>query len=383
MKPVYLDNSATTALSEAAKAAMREAMEAYANPSSLHTPGTEARALVEDARKKILAAAGIRKGWRLVFTGSGSEANNLAIAGFVFAGKHVSARRILTTDSEHPSVEKTAERMRSVGYVHVKIPTRGGALDLAVLEEELKKGAALVSLMLVNNETGALYDYAKAAELTRRYAPEALLHCDAVQGFLRVPLPLDCADMISVSAHKIHGPKGCGALFVREELFTRKCLSPVISGGEQEWGLRGGTENTVCIAGFGAAADEARRNYAADSARLDALYRFASEKLTMVGCRVNVPQNAVSHILSVTLPGIKSQTMLSFLSAVGVCVSAGSACSSKDRHISRALSAFGLSDDDADATIRVSLCAQNTEEEIDVLCGALRDGIKRLIKFKK
>jgi len=382
MEITYLDNSATTALSDGVKSAMSAAMEVYANPSSLHAGGIDARKLIEDSRQKILSAAGVRNGFRLIFTGSGSEANNLLIAGHVFADKH-EVKRIITSDSEHPSVENTAERMKTFGYEHVKIPTKGGKIDLEVLEEELKKGAAIVSVMLVNNETGALYDIKSVSALVRKYCPDAIVHCDAVQGFMRVPLPLQYVDAISVSSHKIHGPKGCGALLVNENLFKRKSLSPVISGGEQEWALRAGTENTVCIAGFGEAADEAKKNFESYSKTLDELYTYAVEKITKCGCRINVPETRVSHIISVTLPKIKSQTMLSFLSAEGICVSAGSACSSKDKHISRALSSFGLSDTDADSTIRVSLCETNTEEDIDKLCESLQKGIDKLVKFHK
>lgn len=384
MDIIYLDNSATTALSPGVKEAMTQAMECYGNPSSLHTAGMNSAALLKTCREGILAAAGAKKGWQLTFTGSGSEANNLAIYGAAAAGKHWSSKRIITTDSEHPSVMKSADAaQKQFGFEHVLISTKGGEIDLAALESELKKGAAIVSLMLVNNETGALYDIPAASALVRKYCPDAILHCDAVQGFMRVPLPLGCVDAITVSAHKIHGPKGCGALLMSDSMVTRKAFVPVINGGGQENGLRAGTENLVCIAGLHAAASEAAKNYDADNGKLDELYAYAVGRISETGCRVNVPACHVSHIISVTLPGIKSQTALSFLSASGICVSSGSACSSKDRHISPSLHAFGLSDSDADSTIRVSLCADNKKEDIDALCAALRDGMARLIRVKR
>jgi len=384
MDYIYLDNSATTALSDTAKQAMTEAMNLYGNPSSLHGPGQISATRLSEFRQKLLSACGIRDGFHVFFTGSGSEANNMAITGAASAGKHYASKRILTTDSEHPSVHNSAAYASSrFGFEYVQIPTRGGVLDLDFLEKELKKGAAIVSFMLVNNETGALYDIESASKLVRKYCPDAFIHCDCVQGFTRVKLPIKSVDAFTVSAHKIHGPKGCAALFLSDAAFRRHTLVPLINGGGQEESLRAGTENLVCIAGFAAAACEANKKTADNSAILDNLFELASQKIAAAGCRLNVPPVHVSHILSVTLPDIKSQTMLSFLSAKGICVSAGSACSSKDRHISPSLHAFGLSDSEADSTIRVSLCADNTAADIDALASALADGVSRLVRIHR
>lgn len=379
---IYLDNSATTRMSDAALRAYTEAAGTFANPSSLHAAGNEAAILLSDSRQMLLKAAGFRKrdGFRVFFTASGSEATNLALIGSAGAKNHFGSRRIITTDSEHPSVMNSLKRLEKDGFETVRIPTAGGRIDLKVLEEELRKGAFLVSVMLVNNETGALYDYESVARLTRAVCPGALLHCDAVQGFIRVPLPVSSADMITVSAHKIHGPKGVGALFVSPDIIRRRALSPVIFGGGQEDGMRSGTENVQGIAAFAAAAGEGAANSGRDSAVLEKLYAYASEVLPSAGVRINVPEKHVSHIMSITLPGIRSQTMLGFLSSKGICVSSGSACSSKDSHISPVLKAFGLSDRDADSTLRVSFCAQNTTDEIDRLTEALSEGIGRLVR---
>ena len=381
---IYLDNSATTRLSDAAVREMTAAIKCFANPSSLHEGGIKAREFIDTARSRIMSASGLRPadGWHIIFTGSGSEGTNLAIAGAAKAKKHFSSKRIIISDSEHPSVTNTAESLSYLGFETVKIPTKGGRIDTDVLENELQKGAFLVSVMLVNNETGAVYDIKKVSELTRRYAPDALIHCDAVQGFIRVPLPVRYVDMITVSAHKIHGPKGVGALLVSPSVIKKRSLTPVIYGGGQEEGLRSGTENVPGIAAFGAAAAEGAKNAEHDGEKLEKLYLYCREALENTGCRVNMPENRVNHILSVTLPHIKSQTMLSFLSSRGIYVSSGSACSSHSGHISGVLTAYGLTSADADSTLRISFCADNTEEEISALADAVGEGISRLVKIK-
>ena len=381
-KLIYLDNSATTGLCPEAARAMTEALSSFANPSSLHSAGSEAADLLGSSRRTLLAVSGLPEGFTAVFTGSGSAANNLALIGAGRSGKHFSSRRIILTDSEHPSVNNTVAALEREGFEAVMIPTQGGRIDEKVFSAEIAKGAAMVSLMLVNNETGAYYGVEEAFAEARRVCPGALLHCDAVQGFMRVPLPGN-ADMITVSAHKIHGPKGVGALFLSRDVIKKKSLSPLIYGGGQESGLVSGTENTPGIAGFSAAAAAAASRRAADCGKLALLRRMTVDAAEKAGARVNIPYRRVDHIVSVTLPGIKSQTMLNYLSAWGICVSSGSACSSHDRKISRSLKAFGLSDADADCTVRVSLSAENTPEEIEAFGERLADGISRLVRAKR
>lgn len=381
---VYLDNSATTAPSEGVIDAMTAAARCYGNPSSVHAAGLESAALLRSCRAEVAAAFGLRRSddFHIIFTASGSEANNLAIRGTALAKKRRISNRIITTDSEHPSVANTAASLAAEGFEVVKIPTRGGALDMAALERELDGGALMVSLMLVNNETGARYDVERAFRMAHAKNPEIVTHCDAVQGFMRIkftPASLG-ADLVSVSAHKIHGPKGVGALCVAPGMIRAKRLAPVIYGGGQEEGFRSGTENLIDIAGFARACTEARENAERDAAHMDELYRHALDVLPAAGVRLNLPTNAAGHIVSLTLPGIRSETMLHFLSEKGIFVSAGSACSSHAHGPSGTLLAFGLSPADADRTLRVSFVSQNTVDDIDRLADALRDGIGRLVR---
>lgn len=381
---VYLDNSATTAPSEGVIDAMTAAARCYGNPSSVHAAGLESAALLRSCRAEVAAAFGLRRSddFHIIFTASGSEANNLAIRGTALAKKRRISNRIITTDSEHPSVANTAASLAAEGFEVVKIPTRGGALDMAALERELDGGALMVSLMLVNNETGARYDVERAFRMAHAKNPEIVTHCDAVQGFMRIkftPASLG-ADLVSVSAHKIHGPKGVGALCVAPGMIRAKRLAPVIYGGGQEEGFRSGTENLIDIAGFARACTEARENVERDAAHMDELYRHALDVLPAAGVRLNLPTNAAGHIVSLTLPGIRSETMLHFLSEKGIFVSAGSACSSHAYGPSGTLLAFGLSPADADRTLRVSFGSQNTVDDIDRLADALRDGIGRLVR---
>ncbi len=384
---IYLDNSATTRLAPEVRGAMLEVWDNVGNPSSLHSAGLAAKKRLEGARTSLLSSAGLKPTeWQAVFCGSGSEANNLALIGTAHERRHLDSRRILITDSEHASVSNTAEALVSRGFELVKIPTKGGVLDLDALEHEAKRGICIASFMLVNNETGAIYDICRAAEIIKKACPTALVHCDAVQGFMRIPLPkAQNIDLFSVSAHKIHGPSGVGALFFRRELIKKRALCPVIFGGGQEEGLRSGTENLAGAVGFAKAAEIMKPSMDENYKHMLALSLYAIEKITEAGATVNLPELRAPHILSITLPRIKSQTMLNLLSAGGVCVSSGSACSSnaKNRHVSSALVAFGLSESEADCTIRMSLCKDNTREEIDEFASLLSSGIMRLVKIKR
>lgn len=385
---IYLDNSATTEISAAAKNKMIEAIEVYGNPSSRHTMGLEARKMIDTAREQVGAALGIPRPnpENLIFTSCGSEANNTAILGCLYSKEKRRQNKVITTDSEHPSVENVMQRLEKDGFTVVRLSTRGGVIDEQGLLSALDDSVAMVSFMLVNNETGAAYDLKKLFGIVKRRCPEAVTHCDAVQGFLKVPFTVKSlgADMISVSAHKIHGPKGVGALYISPEIIKMKKIVPYIIGGGQEGGYRSGTENIVGIVGFGAAAEEARASFAASSQKMTALRDLCAEKATEAGARPNIPAGQrAPHVLSLTLPAIKSETMLNFLSAKGFCVSAGSACSSHSRHISSSLVGFGLTESEADTTIRVSFSENNTVEEIEGFCAALKEGIDSLVRIKR
>ena len=386
MRTVYLDNSATTPLSVAAKNAVNTAMESFGNPSSLHTLGQQSERLIKTAREQLLSALGVRRGQgTVVFTSCGTEATSLALFGTAYAKKRRDAVRILTTDSEHPATARVIDALAADGFEIVRIPTVGGALDMEALENSLDKKIFLASFMLVNNETGALYSVKEAFSLIKRKYPNAITHCDAIQGFMRVrftPVALG-ADLVSVSGHKVHAPKGVGALYVSAELMRAKKITPFLLGGGQEDGMRSGTENVIGICAFGASvADMAARRSEIEE-KLSRLYEYASEKLSNLDVRINVPmKDRVSHIMNITLPNVKSETMLHHLSADGVYVSSGSACSSRSSTPSGSLIAFGLTPKQADCSLRISLSEYNTKEDIDALCESLKNGIERLVKIR-
>ncbi len=383
---IYLDNSATTPLSAPAKEAMLAAAECFGNPSSLHTLGQRSERLVSEARERILSALGVRRGQgTAVFTSCGTEATSLALIGTAFAKERREATRILTTDSEHPATARALEVLENNGFEIVRIPTRRGVLDMDALDASLDKKVFLASFMLVNNETGALYDIKKAFAKIKRKYPQAITHCDAIQGFMRVPFtPATLsAELISVSGHKIHAPKGVGALYISAELIRAKKIVPFLRGGGQENGMRSGTENVIGISAFGASACDMSARRAEIAQGLALIYEYAVESISTLGVRVNVPQGErVDHIINITLPDIKSETMLHHLSADGIYVSSGSACSSHSPSPSGSLIAFGLTPHEADCSLRISLSEYNTKEDIDALCASMKNGIDRLVRIK-
>lgn len=386
-REIYLDNSATTPLSAVAKAAMTEAMEIYGNPSSLHAAGQAAERMITAAREQLLAALGVRRGQgTFVFTSCGTEATSLALVGSAYAKTRRDATRILTTDSEHPSVGRVLDRLAEDGFEVVRIPTRGGVLDMDALTAALDKKIFLASFMLVNNETGAWYDVKEAFRRVKAKYPEAITHCDAVQGFLKVPATpaILGADLVTVSGHKLHAPKGVGGLYIASDMIKKKKIVPFLRGGGQESGWRSGTENTVGIAAFGAVAEDMRLRRGEIADKLLSLRAYAEEKLAALEVRINRPTGAyVPYIINVTLPQIKSETMLHHLSGDGIYVSSGSACSSHAAHPSETLLAFGLSAAEADCSLRISLSEYNTEADIDALCASLASGLERLVRIKR
>jgi cysteine desulfurase len=385
---IYFDNSATTQLSAAAREAMTGAMDLYANPSSLHAEGLKARKIIDSARASVAEALGVRNlgGSQIIFTSSGSEANNTAIFGTVYAKKRRTSSRIITTDGEHPSIENALLKLESEGFEVIRIPTKEGSLDFEAYREALSVQPILVTMMMVNNETGAVYDVAKAFDIAKKMHPDTVTHCDAVQGFLKKKFSPQSihADLVTVSAHKIHGPKGVGALYIDAQLIKAKKIVPYIIGGGQEFSFRAGTENTVGIAGFGAAARCELSAFSANVEKMRELRSYLIENLSELNVSLNIPNGECApHVLSITLPNIKSETMLHFLSGKGICVSSGSACSSRSLKTSGALTAFGLAPTKADCTIRVSLCASNTKDEADEFISMLKQGIDTLVPIKR
>lgn len=387
MTEIYLDNSATTALSATAREAMLAAMENYGNPSSLHERGLRAATLLRSAREAIGEALGERHlaDGQLIFTASGTEANALATLGVAHAKARRGAATILTTDSEHPSVARNLDMLEREGFRVVRVSTKGGALDMATVYENCTPDLFAVSMMLVNNETGARYPLREVFAAAHAANRDCVCHCDAVQGFLKVPMTPKAlgADLVTVSGHKIHGPKGVGALYVAPHLLKSKRIAAVFGGGGQEFGLRSGTENIIGIAGFAAAAKEGSAALADSLAQMRALSARLIDGLQGGEIRPNLPAERAPHIISLTLPQIKSETMLHFLSAKGIYVSSGSACSSHAANPSSALLGFGLPAAEADTTIRISLCPQNTAEEIDALLSALAEGVASLVRIRR
>ncbi len=386
---IYLDNSATTPISEAALLTYnRIATECYGNPSSLHEAGFFAEREIAHARETLLSSISAKDS-TAVFTASGSEANNLAIIGRAFAkDRYRKGCKIITTLGEHASVSEPLERLRSLGFEIVAVPTVGGAIDKEALLLALDVRVILVSMMMVNNETGALYDTAYVGKMMRMRSPEAILHIDATQSYLKLPFTKAStgADMITVSSHKIHGPKGVGALIIDKKIIKNKGLSPIILGGGQEGGLRSGTENVPGIAAFGTAVDEGRKNLRAFVEHTESLRSYLIEKLSQHGLSEitpTLPKSHAPHIINLTLPKIKSETMLHFLSSEGIYVSSGSACSSNDKaHKSSALIAYGKSEAEADSSIRISFSLLNSREDVDALVSALSSGLSRLARMK-
>ncbi len=387
MQRIYLDNSATTALSPSAREKMIAAMDTYGNPSSYHQIGRSAAALLSEAREAIAKTLGLRRlsPGELIFTSCGSEANTLALLGTAHAKARRTGGRIVTTDSEHPAVEEVMKQLEREGFEVIRISTRGGALDMEQVDKALNDRVFMVSMMLVNNETGAMYDIKKVFSLARTRSPGVITHTDAVQGYLKcrfTPAALG-ADLVTISAHKVHGPKGVGALYINPALLKAKQIVPWLLGGGQENGFRSGTENIPGIAAFGAAAAHAFATLDNDLAHMEHLREHLIRGLLALGIGVKQPSGACApHIVNLTLPNIKSEVMLHFLDARGICVSAGSACSTRSRHVSSALLAFGATEREADCSLRVSLCPNNTAADVDALIEALSEGLSSLIRIR-
>ncbi len=369
---IYLDNSATTKPCPEAVAAMtRSLTEQWANPSALYSFGLDAARELRTARHTVAAAMGAEPD-RVFFTSGGTEADNWAIFGTVQRlGKR--GRHIVTTAIEHPAVLNCMKQLQGQGYdVTYLQPDRLGRIDIQQLRQALRPDTILVSIMMVNNEVGSVLPIAQMARLTHRFCPDAIFHTDAVQGFLKVPFSAKTlgADLISVSSHKIHGPKGAGALYVSPRL---RSFPPLILGGGQEGGYRSGTEATVAIAGFSAAAAAVSATFQADAAREKELLEALAARLSALdGVVINGAHDA-PHILSVSIPGVPTQNSLNVLQDAGICVSAGSACAKG--HRSHALTAMQLPPETVDGTFRVSLCRDTTAQELDRLVDVIRQDI--------
>ncbi len=381
MKEIYFDNSATTRICpEALAVYTRLSEENYGNPSSRHHLGKIAGDALRTAKAELLAALGTRAG-RIIFTSGGTEGNNLAIFGRAYAKeRYAKGGKIITTMGEHSSVSLPLAHLEKQGFHIVYIPTRDGLLDMDALRRALTKEVILVTMMAVNNETGALYPLRTVSDLMKRACPEAVLHVDATQSFMKIPFtPASLgADLITLSSHKIMGPKGVGALYVSDAVVKNRGLAPVAIGGGQEEGLRSGTENLPGACAFAEAARVYKNAFAERTAHVKGLREYLlsslAERQDLRSVTPNLPAGECApHVVSLAVGGMKSETVLNDLSGKGIYVSSGSACSSHDSHLSEALLAFGKTADEADSSIRVSFSYLNTRDEVDAFLSALAE----------
>ena len=374
----YLDNSATTQPCKEAVEKMNFALRTcWGNPSSLHSKGIAASELLEEARNNIAKKLSCESE-EIFFTSGGTESNNIAVFGAAYAQKRRGSR-IITTSIEHSSVEESVKALENQGYdvVRLRVNERG-VIDERQLYAATNPSVVLISMMYVNNEVGSIQPVEFAKRAVVHSGANALIHCDAVQAFGKVQLkPYNMGvDLMTVSSHKIHGPKGAGALFVKKG--TK--LVQHSFGGLQENKIRPGTEPLPAIAGFGAAA-AAIPDYSESLKYVTDLRNYIVAKLrTVDGVRINSPENALPYITNISVEGIPSEVMLNYLSGLGICVSSGSACSKG--HKSRVLRAMNLSDDVINTALRISLSVFTTKEEIDYLIGGIASARKTMRRLK-
>lgn len=383
-----MDNSATTRCSDWACQLMVDLLtKDYGNPSSLHMKGIEAERFVETAKKKIAKTLRVSEK-EIIFTSGGTESNNLAIIGAAMANRRA-GNHIITTSIEHASVENPMEFLKEQGFEITYLSVdENGIISLEELEEAVMEQTILVSMMQVNNEIGAIEPVAEAAELIKKKNPATLIHVDAIQSYGKMyiyPKKLGI-DMLSVSGHKIHGPKGSGFLWVREK--TK--LKPLILGGGQQKGMRSGTENVPAIAGLGEAAEEIYENLDEKRAHLYGLkQRFIDGIEKLEGTHVNgkTGEDSAPHIVSVSFEGIRSEVLLHSLEDRGIYVSSGSACSSNNhagKHKgSKTLRNIHLKENLLDSTLRFSFSVHTTEEEIDYALEVLGELLPVLKKYTR
>lgn len=373
---IYLDNSATTQPCQEAVDAVHQALtQQWANPSALYGFGFDAAAQLRAARQQVAKALGAEPD-RVFFTSGGTEADNWAVFSTVKRlgkrGKH-----IVTTAVEHHAILNCMKDLESRSFeVTYLQPDSLGRITAEDLKAALRKDTILVSIMMVNNETGAIMPISQMAKLTHKLCPEAFFHTDAVQGFMKVPFQAKSlgADLISISSHKVHGPKGAGALYISPRL---KSFPAFMIGGGQEGGYRSGTEATPAIMGFAAACENVSASFKEDISREKALLEELVKKLeSMEGVAINGCHEA-PHILSISIPGVPTQNSINILQDSGICVSAGSACAKG--HRSHVLTAMKLSESRMDSSFRVSLCRNTTQEDLD----AFIQGVQKILDWKR
>ena len=373
---VYLDNAATTKpFPEVVDAVVKSMTHTYANPSSLHRAGLEAQLIMDEARKTIADVLGCEPGC-ILFTSGATESSNLALRGATAAyGKR--RPHIVTSAVEHASVRSTVDALEAQGFRVTRIfPNQDGEFDVADFIDAVGEDTCLISMMMAENETGRILPVQKVFRIIKKRFPDVITHCDAVQAFMKLPFRVNDlhADLISVSAHKIHGPKGVGALYVRKGVR----LIPLVTGGKQEKSIRPGTEALPLIAGFGAAVRIMQPTISQRYENADALRNYLLEQLQgMRDIHINSSMQGSPYILNFSVRGIRSEIMLHFLESKNIYISSGSACSKGAK--SGILGAYGISDNHADSALRISFSCGTTEQELDALTNAIEQGQAQLI----
>ena len=372
---VYLDNAATTKpCEEAVEAAVKMMRENYGNPSSLHRSGLDAQLVMDKARKVIADSIGADSSC-LYFTSGATESNNLALRGIAGAyGKR--KKKIVISSVEHASVDETASALETQGFEVVRVsPRDDGRMYAADFVNACDENTCLLSMMLVNNETGYILPVKDTFAAVKRRFPDIVTHCDCVQAYMKLPVKVTAmnADIISISAHKIHGVKGVGAIYIKKGVR----VTPVITGGKQEKSIRSGTESTPLIAAFGAAAEKLLPTVSERYKTAEGLKSYLLDKLKDVeGVSVNSPEDGSPYVINVSAEGRRSEIMLHFLESKGVYVSSGSACSKGQQ--SGVLGEFGITGKRADSALRVSITAGTTQPELDAFVEALKEGYEKV-----
>lgn len=384
MAEVYLDNSATTrCLPEAAALMTHILCEDYGNPSSMHKKGVESEKYVRYAKETLAKCMKVQEK-EILFTSGGTESDNIALIGGAYAN-HRAGRHIITTRIEHPAVLQTCAFLEEQGFQVTYLPVdEKGVIRLSDLEKAMTRNTILVSIMHTNNEIGSVQPIEQAGELIKRMNPNTLFHVDAVQGFgkFRIYPKRMHVDLLAASAHKIHGPKGVGFLYISEKAKVR----PIIFGGGQQKGMRSGTENVPGIAGMAKAVEIIFNDF---DAKIDYLYyireRFIKGVSSIDGIKINGPEgrDGAPHVVSVSIQGVKSEVMLHALEEKGIYVSAGSACSSNHPAPSATLKAIGIEKQYLDATLRFSFSLFTTEAEIDYTIQCMRELLPTLRRYTK
>lgn len=380
---VYLDNSATTRCSEAAREVVERLLcEDFGNPSSMHQKGVDAERYVKEAAASIAKTLRCREK-EIVFTSGGTESNNMAILGTALANRR-SGKHIITTGIEHPSVKNAMRFLEEEGFEITYLTVNAdGEISLEELEQKLRPDTILVSIMMVNNEIGALEPIEEAGKLIHEKS-QAIFHVDAIQAYgkFRIVPKRMGIDLLSASGHKIHGPKGVGFLYIKDKTKIR----PIIFGGDQQRGMRSGTINAPGIAGLGAAAAEIYENFDEKIGRLYELKAYLAGKLlTLENVKINgrTDTHSAPHIVSASFPGVRSEVLLHALEDRGIYVSAGSACASNHPATANTLLAIGLDKAHQESTLRFSFSVDTTREELDYTCEVIAELLPALRRYTR